>query len=294
MTVRDLLEHGTTRLATSGIPSARAEVEWLLAEMLGVGRFRLYLDSERPLPEAIACCFAAAVARREAREPLQQILGRQAFRDISVTVTPDVLIPRPETELLVEWALETLPWRTARSGRPLALDVGTGSGCIACAIASARADADVLAIDVSPAAAAVARANAEALGLGGQVRAVVGDLVSAVAATRADVVVANLPYLPRATLVTLDPEVREHEPPLALDGGPDGLDLIRRLVADAPRVVRPRGRIVLETAGGAQTLAVERLLAAAGYAEIAVRRDLTGVPRFVGGTVPAVAREPFP
>ncbi|MBI1845500.1 MAG: peptide chain release factor N(5)-glutamine methyltransferase [Candidatus Rokubacteria bacterium] len=287
MTVRDLLEDGTARLATSGIASARAEVEWLLAEMLGVGRFRLYLDIERPLPEAVARRFAAAVSRRAAREPLQQILGRQAFCDVSVTVTPDVLVPRPETERLVEWALETLPWRPAR-GRPLVVDVGTGSGCVACAIASARPDADVVAVDLSPAAAAVARANAESLGLAERVRALIGDLLAPVGAARADLVVANLPYLPRASLAGLEPEVREHEPALALDGGADGLDVIRRLVADAPRVLRPGGRLVLETAGGAQATAVAALLGRAGFHDVAVRRDLAGVGRFVGGTAHAV------
>jgi release factor glutamine methyltransferase len=264
-------------LARAGVVTPRADAEWLLAGLLGIGRATLALGLDARLDPETAARFEAAVRRRARREPLQQILGWEAFRGLRVCVTPDVLVPRPETEMLVEWALELVP-------RPrLAVDVGTGSGCIACAIAVERPSARVVAVDRSAAAAAVARANVEALGVAGRVRVVVADLLSPVGDAQADLVIANLPYVPTAVIAALSPEVARHEPRVAIDGGPDGLAELRRLVAAAPSRLQRGGRLVVETAGGTQTPEVTLLMRTAGFTDVATRRDLPGVERFVAG-----------
>jgi release factor glutamine methyltransferase len=184
--------------------------------------------------------------------------------------------------MLAEWALELLP--QPRPGRrPLTVDVGAGSGCIACALAAERPDLDVVATDVSPAAATVARGNAAALGLGARVRVLVADLLEGVGAARADLVVSNPPYGSSAFLAGLEVEVSRHEPRAAIDGGSDGLALIRRLVVAAPARLRASGALVLETAGAVQAGDAARLMRAAGFAGVATRADLTGVERFVAG-----------
>jgi release factor glutamine methyltransferase len=221
------------------------------------------------------------VSRRARREPLQRILGWEEFRGVRVRLTDSVLVPRPETEALVEWALALLPAPGPR--RLLAIDVGTGSGCIACALASERADLDVVAIDVSPAAAAVARDNVRALDLVGRVTVIAADLFAGLRDIRADLIVSNPPYLPSALMPELPPEVRIHEPRLALDGGSDGLAVIRRIATAARPYLRPSGSLVVETAGGAQASDAAALLRGAGWDQVAVRSDLVGIERFVAG-----------
>ena len=281
-TVREELTAAAATLRAAGIDTAPSDAEWLLAHVLGVPRLRIHLAADASLSERERARYAAAVRRRAAREPLQRIVGAEDFRGLRFHVTPDVLIPRPETEILVEWALELLPPRAA--GRPrLVVEVGTGSGCIACAIAAERPDVSVVALDLSPAAAAVARDNAERLGLRAQVTVASGDLLSPVRPRRADLVVANPPYLATSVIAGLAPEVRDGDPRLALDGGSDGLSVIRRLVPQAAAVVRSGGALVLETGGGAQVAAVAALLEAHGFGDVARRDDLAGVTRFVAG-----------
>ena len=281
-TRRAELAAAVDRLSAAGVPTARVDAEWLLAAVLGVGRVEIQLDIDRALPAAVAARYEAAVGRRARREPLQQIVGWEAFRGLRVRLTADVLVPRPETETLVEWALGLLP--PPRSGvRLLALDLGTGSGVIACALAAERRDVDVVAIDMSRAAAAVARENARQLGLAERVTVVVGDLSDPLGRGCADLLVSNPPYLPSAILSGLEPEVGAHEPRLALDGGGDGLRVIRRIVTSAREVLRPSAPLLLETAGGSQAGAVAGLLRAAGFTGVGVRADLAGVDRFVAG-----------
>jgi len=275
------LDAATTALEAAGLASARVDAEWLLAGLLGVGRAAVRLELAEPVPAPIAERYAVAVRRRAGREPLQRILGWEDFRGVRVRLTNAVLVPRPETEMLVEWALALLPEPGDR--RLLAIDVGTGSGCIACALACERPDLDVIAVDVSPAAAAVARDNARALGVAERVRVVAADLLECVRGLRADLIVSNPPYLPTATVPELEPEVRAHEPRLALDGGPDGLALIRRIAATAQRCLKPSGALALETAGDAQAEAAAALLRGARLQAVAVRADLAGVDRFVAG-----------
>jgi len=281
-TVREALAAATATLRAAGIETAGTDAEWLLAHVLGVPRLRIHLAADAALSEHERARYASAVRRRAAREPLQHVVGAEDFRGLRLRVTPDVLIPRPETEALVEWALALLPPR-AVGRRPLVVDVGTGSGCIACAMAAERPDVRVVAVDVSTAAAAVARDNVERLGLRGRITVVSSDLLGALRPGRADLVVANPPYLATSVIAGLAPEVRDADPRLALDGGSDGLAILRRLVPQAAALVRSGGALVLETGGGVHIEAVGRLLEAHAFRDVARRDDLAGVTRFVAG-----------
>ena len=280
-TFREQLDAATTTLEAAGVQTARVDAEWLLAGLLGIGRAGVRMDLSRVLSAPLAERYADAVRRRARREPLQRILGWEDFLGLRIRLTEAVLVPRPETEALVEWALTLLPPPGPR--RLLALDLGTGSGCIACALAAGRSDLDVVALDVSLAAAAVARDNARALDLAPRVRVVVADLLEGVRDLSADLIVSNPPYLPTGLVAGLEPEVRSHEPRIALDGGADGLALIRRLAAVGRTCLRRAGVLVVETAGGAQAAAAASLLRGAGFQSVAVRADLAGVDRFVAG-----------
>jgi release factor glutamine methyltransferase len=267
-------------LAAAGVDTARQDAEWLLAAVLGLERFALYLEAGRALTPEQADGFRALVARRAAREPLQHLLGYEDFDGMRLCVTRDVLVPRPETEGLAEWAAVLL------SGvpRPIAADLGTGSGAIACSLARRLPALRVLAVERSPEAAAVAARNARRLGLDARVAVVIGDLLEAIAPDRArlDMVVANPPYLPSAAIGDLPPEVARHEPRLALDGGRDGTSVARRIAVDSARALRPGGRLVMEMGpehGGVLGEALER----AGFEHVEVRRDLAGRERYIAG-----------
>jgi release factor glutamine methyltransferase len=293
--VRAVLADAIARLGRAGLPTARQDAEWLLASRLGIERFALYLEPDRTLPPDVAERVHALIERRAGHEPLQHLLGFEDFRGLRLRVTPDVLIPRPETEGLVEWALELLDAMSADGGRAGAMsgpplmvaDIGTGSGAIACALAGARPAAEVVAVEASPAALAVAADNVRALGLEGRVRLLAGDLLAPLAAQarRLAMIVANLPYLASAVIPTLPREVRDFEPRAALDGGPDGLGLLRRLVTAAPAVLRPGGRLVLEI-GEEQAGALASLMVAEGFTDIMSRRDLRGAERYITGARP--------
>lgn len=276
------LKIATAALRAAGIDSARADAEWLLAGVLGIARGALGLHA-RPLESPDDARYAVAVRRRMAREPLQHVLGSQAFRHVTVRVNADAMVPRPETEILAGWALDLLP---PPPRRPLVIDVGTGGGCIACALAFERPDAEVIALDVSPRAAALARANVVALGLATRVTVDVSDLFATLGVMQADVIVSNPPYLATGLIDTLPPEVSRYDPRLALDGGPDGLGVIRHLVREAPERLMPGGALVLETAGGGQLAPVVALLLAQGFVRVETRPDLAGVERFVAGRRP--------
>ena len=279
-TVSALLRRGTAVLAAGGIHNARPEAEWLLASVLGVERVALHVDPARPLATPTVARYLGLLERRAAREPLQYLLGWEDFHGVRLTVTPDVLVPRPETEGLVGWAIEVL----ADCPDPVAADLGTGSGAIACAIAHALPRAEVLAVEVSAGALAVASRNVRQLGLSTRVHLLAGDLFAPLGSIAAglDLVVANPPYLPSAVLPTLPAEVSRHEPRAALDGGPDGLAVIRRIVAGAPPVLKPGGWLLMEL-GEDQAGPVASLMAAEGFAGIRARRDLNGIERYIGG-----------
>jgi release factor glutamine methyltransferase len=279
-TVPALLRRATATLEAGGIGPARREAEWLLAGLLGVERFALYLDPGRRLSTPTMARYLSLIERRAAREPLQYLLGWEDFHGLRLAVSPEVLVPRPETEGLVEWAVEVLGGRP----EPVVADLGTGSGAIACAIARAVASAEVLAVEVSAGALAVATRNVRALGLSGRVRLLAGDLFAPLGSIPAslDLVVANPPYLPSAVIPTLPPEVSRHEPRAALDGGPDGMAVIRRIVAGAPEVLKPGGWLLMEI-GDEQAGPLASRMAAEGFSGIRARRDLNGIERYIGG-----------
>jgi release factor glutamine methyltransferase len=277
------LAAGADALQAAGVDAATVDAEWLLASVLRMPRGALRIEPRRTLAPAEAGRYVARLRRRMNREPLQHVLGTAPFRHITLRVGPDALVPRPETELLAEWALELLPSAVAT---PLVIDVGTGTGCIACAIGWERPRAKVIALEASPRAVALARDNVAALGLSGSVTVEVSDLFSALAAVRADLIVSNPPYLPTDLIATLSPEVSRHDPRVAMDGGPDGLAVIRRIVAQASAWLVPGGALVLETGGDAQVRDVVALMKTAGFEAVATRRDLAGVERFVAGRRP--------
>jgi release factor glutamine methyltransferase len=280
--VRLALELGEAVLRDAGIAEARPDAEWLLSEILGVSRGRLALHGHEVLEPSAAARYVQWLRRRLDRVPLQHIVGTQAFRDLSLAVSRRALVPRPETELLAGWAIELLAGRRA----PLVIDLGTGSGCIACAVAAEHPGARVVAVDVSPDAVQLARDNVARLGLAGRVTVEKSDLFSALTPMHAELVVSNPPYLPSGVIDSLPPEVSRHDPRLALDGGADGLDVVRRLVDDAPRWLAPGGWLVLETAGGDQVPDVVARMGAGGFARVETRADLAGVVRFVAGGTP--------
>jgi len=255
-----------------GVDAPRLTAELLLAEALHSDRMRLYLEFDKPLGEAELAAFRELVRRRAAGEPTAYLTGRKDFCQHTFRVDGRVLVPRPETELLVEAALETLP----EGGE--ALDLCTGSGCVAVSLALGRAGARVTAVEISPDALAVARANA--LDLGAEVEFLEGDLYGPLAAGRRfDVIVANPPYVPSGEIDGLAREVRR-EPRLALDGGPDGLAVLRRIAEGAPGRLRPGGALLAEM-HETHLDVLPALCLAAGFASARACRDLAGLPRYV-------------
>ncbi len=282
VTVGGLLAAGAAALEGSGLPRPRHDAEWLLAEALGIDRLRLVLDPDRVVPAEIARRFSRQIERRRAHEPLQHLLGWEEFSGLRLKAAPAALIPRPETELLVEWALALEraegPWRVA-------VDVGAGAGAIACALAAHARHLEVLAVERSPGALALAAANIEALGLAQQVRLMAGDLFEPLAGLVAavDLVVSNPPYIATSMLSQLPREVSDWEPREALDGGPDGMAVHRRLVGESPHFLRPGGWLLMELGEG-QAGSLSRLMeASGGFDRIEVRKDLSGVERMIGG-----------
>ncbi|MCX6364313.1 MAG: peptide chain release factor N(5)-glutamine methyltransferase [Actinobacteria bacterium] len=284
----DALRAATEWLRASGSRSPRRDAELLLANARGVDRTELFRAPERVLTPVEERRFDGYLVRRQAREPVAYIRGHRAFRSIELEVTPAVLIPRPETETLVDVALEVLaalpgPGAAASgSYEPLALDVGTGSGCIALALAAENPYVRLVATDVSEAAVEVARRNAARLGLGGRVDIRHGDLLDDLPSReRFDLIVSNPPYIPEAEYRALEANVRDYEPRLALHGGDDGLDVYRRLIPGSAGRLRPGGVLAVEVGAG-QAAAVRALCAAAGaFRPAQERADLAGTPRVV-------------
>ncbi|WP_374447989.1 peptide chain release factor N(5)-glutamine methyltransferase [Stella sp.] len=261
------------RLAAAGVPEPAREARLILAHAAGRPGAVVF-PRDVVLDTAGAARFAAAVARRAAREPLSRILGRREFWSLSFELGPDTLDPRPDTEALVEAALARLGDRE-RAWR--ILDLGTGSGCIALALLGELTRATAVGVDRSEAACRIARANAAALGMADRFQVVVGDWADALAG-RFDLVVSNPPYIASGEIAGLDPEVARHDPPAALDGGADGLDAYRRIVPALPRLLVPGGLAGFEI-GWDQAAAVMALLAAAGFADAARVADLAGRDR---------------
>lgn len=276
-TIKAALDWTQDYLARKGIDNPRLSTEWLLSEATGLSRIELYVNFERPLTTGERSVLREYVKRRAAGEPLQYITGEVGFRHIAVKVKPGVLIPRPETEVLVSEALR--PFSAGQAF--LAADICTGSGCIACSIAHERPESHVMATDIAPAAVSLANENVSTLGLGNQVEVFLGDLGDAVPAAYLgsfDLVVSNPPYIPTSVLQTLDAEVTQFEPRLALDGGSDGNFVFRRLASWAQSALAPGGLFAVElheTCLQSAKQYVEHL----GFKQVSIVNDLAGKPR---------------
>lgn len=284
-TIGTLLETAAPYLREKGSSSPRLDAELLLAHALGVERINLYMEFDRPLATPEVDRFRSLIARRAGHEPVAYIVGVAHFRHLRLEATPATLIPRPETEELVEAALALLRRRPVLGAtRPVVADVGTGSGAIALSIAQ-EAGLPVLAVDTSMAALEVAARNAAAAGLESVVDFREADLLSGCAEGSLHLVVSNPPYVTTGELAGLSPDIRLFEPVSALDGGRDGLDVIRRLVGEAAQALRPGGSLLLEV-GDRQAEAVVGLARDAGFALVQVHRDLSQKERVVEATLP--------
>ncbi|MBS1799687.1 MAG: peptide chain release factor N(5)-glutamine methyltransferase [Acidobacteria bacterium] len=285
MTLQQALQSATNQLAAAAhlADTARRDAETLLMHTASLTRASLLAYPDRELSPAQIAAFESAIARRLRHEPIQYITGTQEFYGLTLAVAPAVLIPRPETEHLVEAVLDHLP-----KDRPVTIaDIGTGSGAIALALASNLPQAEVIAVDLSPAALAVAQSNARAHSLDTRIRFLLSDLLEALPPEQQtgyfDVIASNPPYVPSGDSPTLHPQVREHEPATALYAGADGLDIYRRLVPEAQRALKPGGLLALEIGHG-QRDALAGLLA--GWTNVGFIDDLQGIPRV------AIARSP--
>ena len=251
MTVLEAIQKSAEFLGKRGVESPRLQTELLLAHLLKMPRMKLYLNFDRVLTVPETAALRELIKRRGLREPLQHITGATSFCGYEMTVNRHVLVPRPETEWLAEAGWQFLATRPPES--VTALDLCTGSGCIAIALAAKCPSATVVATDISAEALSLARQNATANGVAERIEFSAGDGFTALAAaaTRAfDLIASNPPYIPSGEIATLDPEVRDFDPRLALDGGDDGLSFYRRLAAAAAQFLRPAGKIMLEFGDG--------------------------------------------
>jgi release factor glutamine methyltransferase len=295
MDVRTALKQGIAQLREAGVASYTLAAELLLLHVLGRNRTWLYAHPEENIAEPDTHQFFALVKRRAAGEPTQYLTGKQEFWGLEFEVTPDVLIPRPETEHVVEVALDRLALRELHAGRPQKTlgeglriaDVGTGSGCIAIALAKELPVAAFVATDISPVALAVAERNAHRHGVANRIQFVESDLLSAVRelattsqAPAFDLIASNPPYVGQREADSLAREVREHEPARALFGGEEGYELYAELVAQSAAQLKAGGILVLEL-GHNSIPAVQPLLDASQWAGVSVTNDLAGIPRVI-------------
>ena len=281
-TVLKLLEWSKQFFTEKGIDSPRLDAELLLSHVLGIDRVRLYMEYDRPLVQSELDAYRALVKRRAAREPVAYITGTRGFWSLDLHVDRRALIPRPETEVLVEEVLKRIP----EDSTATLVDVGTGTGAIALAVASERPGLRLLATDASAEALALARENAAATGLSARIEFLEGDLLASVPAQlRLDYVASNPPYVADSVRDELEPEVRDWEPAAALFAGSDGLDVIRRLAGDALARLSRGGFLTVEI-GFDQGSTAPEVLRKAGFADVVVRNDYSGHPRVVTGRKP--------
>lgn len=274
LSYRELYRRGTLSLAVAGVPDAELDARLLLESVCGTDRNYFYAHGEEAVSEAQAAAYSALLLEREKRIPLQQILKETVFMGLKILVDENVLIPRQDTECLVEAAL-----RCMKDGERV-LDLCTGSGCILLAMMHYGKEIDGYGTDLSEAALSVASENARALGI--SATWIKSDLFATLAGEKYDIIVSNPPYIPTDVIPTLQEEVRDHEPISALDGGKDGLDFYRIIVKDAPLYLNAGGRLLVEI-GFDQGSAVEALLKIAGFQDVRVIRDDAGCDRVVLG-----------
>jgi release factor glutamine methyltransferase len=275
--VAERLARARAQLEAAGLPpgDAALDAEVIARHLLRWDRGTLVVHTREPEPPDFAERFAALIARRAAREPVAQIVGHREFWGLEFEVTPDVLVPRPETEIIVEEAIDFA--RTVNCDS--VADVGTGSGCLAVAIAREVPAAIVFAIDISPAALAVARRNAARHGVGERTRFLEGHVLDPLLQP-VQLIVSNPPYVPESAALTLPPDVLDHEPHAALFGGADGFDVIRALLAGAAARLAPGGRLVVEFGFGQRDQMMD-LAETSGWTILRIRDDLQGIPRTI-------------
>ena len=301
MTVLEVIQKSAEFLTKKGVESPRLQTELLLAHVLKMPRMKLYLNFERILSAAELDVMRELVKRRGQREPLQHLVGATSFCGLEIAVNRQVLVPRPETELLAEAGWEFLALHEGMAGRPLpaaslatnvgahgvprptltALDFGTGSGCIAIVLAAKCPNAQVTALDSSADALAVVQQNAARNGVAERIQFVPGDGFAALpAGSRFDLIISNPPYIPTAEIPSLQPEVRDYDPRAALDGGPDGLDFYRMLATHAAGFLKPDGKIMVELGDG-QVDAVRKIFEAQLWNVETVKEDYNQRPRIL-------------
>ena len=264
-----------------GIDTPRLDAEVLLAHALGTDRVYLYMNLDRPLSQDERKQFRQFVIRRGAREPVALIIGEKEFWSIPFTIVPGVLIPRPDTEILVQAVLDEV----REIDSPQILEIGTGSGAIAVALAKENPAARILATDTDSTALRIAERNAEGAAASQSIEFAMSDLFESIDPDRTfHVICSNPPYIPTADIGSLQPEIRNHEPIRALDGGDDGLDIIRRIAAQAKGYLKPRGALLIEFGEG-QEEAMRGILSNGGFRDILLLFDLAGKPRVVKGLV---------
>ena len=282
VTVLEVIQRSTDFFAKKGVESPRLQIELLLAQALKMPRLNLYLDFERELSETELEVVRQIVKRRGRREPLQHITGSTSFCGLEMNVTPAVLVPRPETELLAELAWKFLNGIAFRNPASVsALDFGTGSGCVAVATAAHAPAARFVALDISGAALEVALQNATSHGVSDRIQFLRSDGFAGLPGDCPfDLVVSNPPYIPTSEIETLQPEVRDYDPRLALDGGTDGLDFYRMLAAQSKRFLRPTGKLMIEFGDG-QEERIRSLFLDHGWKIETVAHDLADRPRIL-------------
>jgi release factor glutamine methyltransferase len=282
LTLAEAIYKAEQVLSTHGIPDARLDAEVLLRHALGRDRAWLLAHFQDAIDEEHRRTFEQAMERRARREPLQYITGKQEFWGLDFLVTPDVLIPRPETELVIETAIAIIPDRN----KPLTIvDACTGSGCIAVSLAKELTDARIFATDMSAKALKVARDNARSHGVAGRIRFLEGDLFEPLEELdiggQVDIIVSNPPYIASGDRTALQPEVRDHEPSMALFAGPDGTEVHRKIIEQAPRLLNSNGRLIMEMGLG-QAGTLRRIIRdTRAYDSPRVLKDLAGIERVI-------------
>ena len=283
-TIARLLTWTTDFFREHGIENPRLDAEVLLSAVLGKDRMYLYVHFDEPLESAELAQFRVSVKERAARMPLAYVLGRREFMGLDFRVTRDTLIPRPDTEVLVQCAMDFLRARAENGADDLRIaDVGTGTGAIALSALHYTEGTCADAVDISPAAAEVARENAARLNLTERIGIHVGDLTAPLAGHSYDVILSNPPYIPTVDIGTLMPEVRSYEPHLALDGGHDGLTLYRRLAADAPALLRDGGMLAVEVGINEAQDVAALMEVHPRIVRTEIQKDLGGIERVVVG-----------
>jgi len=277
----DVLKWSKDYLRDKRVESPQIEAEWILREVLDLSRIEIYLRHERPLSADELARIKNLLLKRAAGQPLQYVLGNAEFMGLKFKVTPDVLIPRPETELLVENALNLC--KTQSWTAPRILDIGTGSGCIAIALANRLPGSRVTALDVSPGALAIARGNAAQIAVDKQIDFVQLDILKTTDTLPAafDIIISNPPYVSGDWFLNLPKLVKDHEPEIALNPGPDGLLFYRRIAELAPRLGKPGGFVIVEIGGDHQAAGVTELFSGNKFRSVEVFKDYAGLSRIV-------------